>query len=423
MSFFTSLSGLRGAQTELATVSNNVANVGTTGFKRSRVNFGDIMPPSQSSPGLGTQVQSISQQFTQGGFELSNRSLDLAISGNGFFMSRSESNGGQLLFSRNGALAMNAQRFLVDSSGGYMQVLPVDSTGATSATGVGAATSLQLPTTSGEPRATAQLSLVANLPRTVDRPALRSAYSPSYPYQFSPTDPNSYNFSQQTRVFDSTGRAIPATIYFVNETSTTAGDPADSWTARVYIGGQSATSTPINLAFGSDGMLTSPTGAVALDQLMPPGASSPLDISLTFSAGTQVNGGAFTVSGITQDGISPAALSDFSIGSDGLITANFADGTTQFLGRLALAEFTNPDGLKRQGDARWTATNDSGVPLLGTAGEAGLGDIRTGMLEQANVDLTEELVALISAQRNFQANAKALDTANQMTQSVINLRS
>jgi flagellar hook protein FlgE len=170
-------------------------------------------------------------------------------------------------------------------------------------------------------------------------------------------------------------------------------------------------------------MLTSPTGAVALDQLMPPGASSPLDISLTFSAGTQVNGGAFTVSGITQDGISPAALSDFSIGSDGLITANFADGTTQFLGRLALAEFTNPDGLKRQGDARWTATNDSGVPLLGTAGEAGLGDIRTGMLEQANVDLTEELVALISAQRNFQANAKALDTANQMTQSVINLRS
>lgn len=422
MSFYISLSGLRGAQTDLATVSNNVANVSTNGFKRSRVEFGDIMPPASNSPGLGTRVKSIAQQFTQGGFELSNRNLDFAISGNGFFVSRSASTGGQLLFSRNGALSVNAQRFLVDSNGGFMQVMPVDTNGTTASTDVTAATNLQLPATSGDPRQTSQLSLVANLPRTVDRPAQRSAYAGANPYQFNRNDPNSYNFSQQTQVYDNTGKAIPATIYFVNESSTTAGDPTDNWTARVYLGDQPATATPINLTFAADGTLTTPTGGIPLDQVIPPGASSPLNISLSFDPATQINGGAFSVSSMTQDGFSPAAFSDFSIAPDGLITATFADGTTRHLGRLAMANFANPDGLQQQGDARWTVTGESGVPMLGTPGESGYGEFRSGMLEQANVDLTEELVSLISAQRNFQANAKALDTANQMTQSIINLR-
>ena len=424
MSFYTSLSGLRGAQTDLATVSNNVANVSAIGFKRSRVEFGDIMPPSTNAPGIGTRVKGIAQQFTQGGFELSSRSLDLAISGNGFFMSRSAaaSGSGQLLFSRNGALSVDSQRYLVDSNNGYMQVLPVDANGAVSATGMTAATSLQLPVTSGDPRQTTSMSLSAHLPRTVDRPALRSAYSATRPYAFSPNDPNSYNYTQQTTVYDNAGKAIPATIYFVNETSTAGGDATDSWSARVYLGDQSATATPINLTFGTDGALTSPTAPITLDQVVPPGASAPLSISLSLAAGSQLNGGVFSVSDITQDGFSPAKFSDFSIAPDGLITATFADGTSQFLGRLALANFTNPEGLRQQGDARWTLTSSSGAPFFGTPGEDGFGEIQSGMLERANVDLTEELVSLISAQRNFQANAKALDTANQMTQSIINLR-
>lgn len=430
MSFYTSLSGLRGAQTDLSTISNNIANVGAIGFKRSRTFFGDIMPASATTAGQGTRLKSIEQQFTQGGFETSARDLDLAISGTGFFVTRDALNGGTTYFSRNGNLSVDGQRYLVDGNGGYVQVLPVDADGNVTASGLAASQNIQLPLTSGTPRATSLMSLTANLPITADKPEDRAVYSTSNPYGFDRLDPNSYNYSQQQTVYDSEGNAQSATLYFVRTGSIAAGDATDTWDVHMFVGDEEASATtgsptpvPATLSFDSTGALTSPTGPVAFSSVFPSGASAPLAVTLDFGTATRQAAGAFNVSSIDQDGLASAKLSDVSIGEDGLVTASFTDGTTQALGKLLIANFSNPAGLRQRGDGRWTVTGNSGDAIVGEAGSDAFGRIQSGALERANVDITEELVALIAAQRNFQANAKAIETANSMDQSIINLRS
>lgn len=419
MSFYTSLSGLRGAQTDLSTISNNIANVGSVGFKRSRAEFGDIMPASNTSAGQGTRLKGIAQQFSQGGFESSARELDLAISGSGFFVTRDGLTGGTTYFTRAGSMAIDSQRYLTDSNGSYVQVLPVDPDGNVTATELGAAQNLQLPLTSGTPRATSLMNLSVSLPSNAAKPTAA----------FDRLDPATYNYSQQTTVYDSAGNAHSATLYFVRTGSTAAGDAADTWDARMFVGDQeasadpaSATPTPLELQFDASGALTSPTGPHAFGPVSPSGASAPLAISLNFGSATQQASGTFSVGALDQDGVASAKLSDVAIGEDGLVTATFSDGSTQALGKLLIANFSNPSGLRQQGDGRWTVTGDSGQALVGEAGKEGFGRIQSGALERANVDITEELVALISAQRNFQANAKAIETSNAMTQSIMNMR-
>jgi flagellar hook protein FlgE len=422
MSFYTSLSGLRGAQTDLATTANNIANVGSVGFKRSRAQFGDIKPASSTTAGQGVRLKGIEQQHTQGGFETSARELDLAISGSGFFVTRDDLTGGSTYFTRNGSVAVDAQRYLVDSNGAYVQVLPVDDEGNVTATTLAAARALQLPERSGTPRATSLVNLAVTLPSSADKPADRGMYSATTPWAFDRLDPNSYNYSQQTTVYDSEGSPVPATLYFVRTGSTADGDPADTWEVHTFLGNEDATGTPVTLTFDATGAITSPTGPQALASVQPSGASAPLSISLDFGTATQQTTGAFDIASLAQDGVGAAKLNDLSVSETGLVTATFADGTTQALGAIVLANFANPTGLRQQGDARWTVTGDSGPAIVGTAGGEGFGRIQSGTLERANVDITEELVALISAQRNFQANAKAIETANAMTQSIMNLR-
>ena len=430
MSFYTSLSGLRGAQTELGTISNNIANVGSIGFKRSRTHFGDIMPASTTTPGQGTRLKSIEQQFTQGGFETSARDLDLAISGTGFFVTRDALTGGTTYFSRNGSLSVDSQRYMVDSNGGFIQVLPVDAEGNVTASGIAASRNLQLPLTSGTPRATSLINMTANLPITADKPEDRAVYSTANPYGFDRLDPNSYNFSQQQTVYDSEGNAQSATFYFVRTGSVAGGDAADTWDVHMFIGNEEASATtgatpadPAHLTFDNTGTMTAPAGPVAFSSVFPSGAASPLAVTLDFGTATKQAAGAFNIAAIDQDGLASAKLSDVSIGEDGLVTASFTDGTTQALGKLLIANFANPSGLRQRGDGRWTITGNSGDAIVGEAGSDAFGRIQSGALERANVDITEELVALIAAQRNFQANAKAIETANSMDQSIINLRS
>lgn len=430
MSFYTSLSGLRGAQTDLSTISNNIANVGSIGFKKSRAQFGDIMPASATTAGQGTRLRGIEQQFTQGGFETSARDLDLAIGGSGFFVTRDALAGGTTYFSRNGSLSVDGQRYLVDSNGGYVQVLPVDTEGNTTANGLDAARNIQLPLTSGTPRATTLVDLAVSLPTTADKPALRAVYNPTQPYVFDRLDPNSYNYSQQQTVYDSEGNAQSATLYFVRTGSIAAGDATDTWDVHMFVGNEeassatgSATPTPLELRFDATGALTSPTSSTSFSSVFPSGASAPLAITLDFDAATRQAAGAFTVGAIDQDGIASAKVSDISIGEDGLVSATFTDGSVQALGKLLIANFSNPAGLRERGDGRWSVTGNSGPAIVGEAGTDAFGRIQSGALERANVDITEELVSLISAQRNFQANAKAIETANQMDQSIINLRS
>ena len=278
MSFYTSLSGLRGAQTDLSTISNNIANVGSIGFKRSRAQFGDIMPASTTTAGQGTRLRGIEQQFTQGGFETSARDLDLAIGGSGFFVTRDALTGGTTYFSRNGSLSVDGQRYLVDSNGGFVQVLPVDAEGNITANGLEAARNIQLPLTSGTPRATSLIDLAVSLPTTADKPALRAVYNPAQPYVFDRLDPNSYNYSQQQTVYDSEGNAQSATLYFVRTGSLAAGDATDTWDVHMFVGNEeassvtgSATPTPLELRFDAAGALTSPTELDQLQQRLPVG--------------------------------------------------------------------------------------------------------------------------------------------------------
>ena len=432
MSFFTSLSGLKGAQSDLGVISNNVANVGSIGFKKSRAEFGDLISasPLQSGnvAGQGTRLKSISQQFTQGGFQTSDRALDLAISGQGFFVTKT---GAQLSFTRNGAFSIDEGRNLVDSNGAFVQVLPVDTAGAVTATGISSAQNLQVPLTAGQPKATTSLDLSATFPSDADLPANRAAYSANIPYKFDRYDNDSFNYSSATTVYDSAGNPQQATIYYTRTTTPTANDSTSKWTARLFIGDQQASAdgsavtnppAPLTLTFAADGTLTSPSGSTTFSSVLPSGASEPLGLKLTYGVATRQAASTFTPGAFHQDGKASGQLNNVSVATDGLVTATFSDGTTSKLGKIMIANFANPNGLRQLGDSRWGSTGLSGEAIVSEAGSGSAGLIQSGALEQANVDITEELVALISAQRNFSANAKAIETGNNMTDTIVNLR-
>lgn len=434
MSFYTSLSGLKASQTELSVISNNVANVGTTGFKKSAAEFGDIISsaPLQTAtvPGQGTRLQGIAQQFTQGGFENSDRSLDLAISGQGFFVTRSSSSNSQVSFTRNGGFSVDAQRYVVDSSGAYLQALPTDSEGVLTASGLNSTRNLQLPLTSGTSSATGTVDLSLIFPTDADLPADRSVYTAQNAYAFDRFDPNSYNQSTTTTVYDASGTAFPMTTYYVRSTLPQPGNLGSTWEARTFIGDKEVSSdplvptpaTPISITFDEFGTMTAPTTAFTMANVRPTGATGPIGIALTYQNSTRQAAAPFTLTAFSQDGYAAGQLDNISVGADGLVTATFSNGDSQSLGKIVLASFTNPEGLRQLGDSKWGSTGISGEAIIGEANNNGLGLIQSGALEQANVDITEELVALIQAQRNFSANAKAIEAANQMTDTIVNLR-
>jgi flagellar hook protein FlgE len=223
-----------------------------------------------------------------------------------------------------------------------------------------------------------------------------------------------------TTLYDAGGNAVSASLFFVRQPDV---DGRPQWQMSVVADGQNATATPVTLDFGADGNLTSPLGAIQLDAITPSSGAAAFAPQLQIGSATSLATGSFTVRNLTHDGVAIARFADMAIGLDGTVSASFSDGSSRVLGRLLVADFTNPAGLKQLGDSRWQASADSGDPLAGIAGISGFGDVRSGLLERSNVELTEELVALIAAQRNFQANAKAIDAANQLSQTIINLRS
>jgi len=275
MSFYTSLSGLKAAQTDMSVTSNNIANAGSIGFKRSKAQFGDIFAasPNQSAKtvaGQGTRLNGITQQFTQGSYESSEKTFDMAIIGDGMFVVKGDAPRNQVTYTRNGSFTPLEDGRVIDSTGATLQLLPVD----------------------------------------------------------------------------------------------------------------------------ADGNVTSRDLASTQDFVVPQHAAGNPD----------------------------AALVNVSIGLDGLASATFADGSTQVLGKIAMATFPAMEGLRPVGDAHWQSTGNSGPPTIDAATNGPMGTIRSGALERSNVDITEELVMLIAAQRNFQANAKAIEGASALTQTIIGLR-
>jgi len=438
MSFYTALSGLKASQTELAVIANNVANVGTTGFKKSSAEFGDIVSSaplqSQTVAGQGTRLRGIAQQFTQGGFENSDRSLDLAISGQGFFVTRSSNSNSSVAYTRNGSFRVDSERYVVDSGGAYLQVLPTDATGTVTATGLNSTRSLQLPLTSGTSSATQSVDLAVTFPSDADVPANRSVYNTTNAYVFDRFDANSYNQSTTTTVYDASGTAFPMTTYYIRENLPSGSTTTTTWTAHTFIGDKEVSSdaaattqpAPVTLTFDSNGTLTQVNGATPAtlntDPVSPSGASGPIGFALTYGGSSRMASSPFTLTSFTQDGYAAGQLDNVSVGADGLVSATFSNGDTQALGKIVLATFSNPEGLRQLGDSKWGSTGLSGEPIISEANANGTGLLQSGALEQANVDITEELVALIQAQRNFSANAKAIEAANTMTQTIVNLR-
>lgn len=423
MSFYTSLSGLQAAQTELSTISNNLANVATNGFKRSRTEFADVIASSlDRSPtqmiGSGTVVKATRQQFGQGNLVQSQSSLDMAISGDGFFAVKPDPNSAKVSFTRNGGFLVDADRYVVDGQGSHLQVFPVDGSGTVVGTSLDATASLRLPEVSGTPQATTAVAMKANLYTNADLPANGT---------FDRFDPNSYNYATNTTIFDSSGNPVTMTNYFVRtQLPTTGNSNTSQWQVRSFVGDvalQASGSPAITLSFDSANALTSPTGAVSFDPFQPPAATAQQQtFTLNFGSGTAQSAAPFSITNRTADGKAVGQIEGVTVAEDGTVKASFSNGDTQTLGKVALAKFANPSGLRQLGSSYWATTGLSGEAQLGEAAGNGFGNLMTSTIERSNVDITTELVGLISAQRNFQANAKALDTASQISQTIVNIR-
>ncbi len=427
MALYTSLTGITTAQTDLSVVSNNIANANSVGFKRARAEFSDIVATSPlQNPGTvygaGATLRAISQQFTQGSIQSSLNALDLALTGQGFFTVRADDGTGDILFTRNGSFSTDAQGMIIDAKGRHLQAYPVNQNGVITATGAGALQSLRVPERAGPAIATTAIDITATLSADADVIPASARFTATTPYAFNRLDPTTYNSSASTTAYDAEGNALPATIYYVRTAAATATSPTESWDAYVSIGNEMATSTPIALSFDSSGAMIAPAGAVALDPVTPPSGAAPITATLRPGLATSVAPQPFTLLALTQNGMTPGRLDSVSVDVEGLVSASYSNGDTLALGRLAVAGFANPQGLKQVGDAHYALTGISGAAQFSAAGADGLGNILSGALERSNVDLTEELVNMMTAQRNFQANARAIETDNTMAQAILNIR-
>jgi flagellar hook protein FlgE len=405
MTFRVAISGLNAAQSELSATANNIANSSTTGFKSSRVQFSELYSaPTQGqgsvSLGSGVKVAGVSQQFNQGAVNFTDNGLDLAISGSGFFVLSSD---GGRVYSRAGAFKVDRDGFVVNNGGQRLQVFPPTSGGGFN---TGATSDLRLQSGESPPSATSRIGVNFNLPGNAAAP-------PSSP--FNPADPETYSYSTAMTVYDSLGAAHTATVYF------SKANTANSWEQRLYVDGN-AVGTAQTLEYSNTGALVAPAdGEVTFPAYTTQTGAAPLALTFDFSSSTQY-GTAFSVSAIEQDGYTTGRLIGVETEVDGVVQARFTNGRSIALGKVALAQFASLDGLQQLSDTAWGETFASGPALMGEAGRAGSGAIQSGALEGSNVEVTEQLVNMITAQRNFQANAKMISTADAISQTIINIR-
>ena len=458
MSFNTALSGLQAASIDLSVTSNNIANVSTTGFKYSRTEFGDIyaVSPFGNSPtavGNGVQIDNVSQQFAQGNFEFTDASLDLAVSGQGFFVISQNELGTDRSYSRAGEFRVNQDGFIVNNDGKFLQAFPVDSvTGVVTSTSLNTTSSLNLPPSTGAPEATTEIEIGLNL---------NASSTGLDPVNFDPSAGNTFSNSTSSTVHDSLGESHVLTYYFVKDlvgSATNPDDPLDplvngdpnQWQLFTYLDGEPVnmtaggnaidhpdpsadplsaifpdiTQTAAQFNFNPDGSLAStlPDPVTNTSITLSNGASV-LDLTHDFANNSTTQFAAnFSVNTLNPTGFSTGRLTGIDISEDGLVRATYTNGIATPMGKIALADFPNSQGLTNVGSSSWDETIDSGAVIAGEAGSGRFGLIQSGALETSNVDLTQQLVNLITAQRNFQANARSIETANTLTQTIIQIR-
>tara|TARA_R110000868_G_scaffold122160_2_gene323791 strand:- start:10217 stop:11407 length:1191 start_codon:yes stop_codon:yes gene_type:complete len=390
MSFNIALTGLSAVTEQLNTISNNIANVGTTGFKSSRTEFGSVYADSQA---MGVEVLGLTQSITQGGSLVSTgRSLDLAISGGGFFVTRNAT--GDLSYTRAGVFGADKDNIIVNAAGQRLQGYPVDAAGNLQVGNVG---DLQLQSANLPAKASDTLSFVMNLDSNEAVPAVAV---------FDPADANSFNSTYTTKVFDSQGREHTLTQYFVKTAD-------NNWDAHYYSDGV-AVGAAQGLTFGTNGALAMPIGPVTLNYGLGAGVD-PMSIALDYSGSSQY-GSDFVVTTNRASGYSAGEQTGLAVEKDGMVYANYSNGQRMLQGQVALASFVNAGGLKNENGTAWSETSESGAALIGAPGVGALGVLSAGALENSNVDLTQQLVGLMEGQRNYQANTKVLSTNKELTQ-------
>lgn len=419
MSFKTALSGLNAAQTDLDVISNNIANSETTGFKGSRTEFADVYANTfsgvaGSAPGAGVTVSRISQDFSQGNLEFTTRNLDLALEGQGFFVLNDAA--GAMEYSRAGAYFLDRDGFVVNAHGSRLQGYPPTGNGNFS---TGLLNDIQVNPTTGAPQATTLVDMGLNLDASELPPVL-----PFDPLTMPAPDPDSYNRSAATVVYDSLGVSHNLTHFFVK-------DPLvlNQWQVYSYVenpvtgAGQELTPSGQTINFLPDGTLSTamPLAYAATGYIGADTGANELTLNMDFTDSTQY-GSAFTLNNVSQDGFTTGRLSSIDVDDEGTVSARFTNGQFLVLARVALANFASPDNLAQLGDTAWGDSFAAGDVILGEAMTGQFGAIHSGALEGSNVDIAEELVNLIVAQRNYQANAQSISTEDQITQTIINLR-
>jgi flagellar hook protein FlgE len=449
MSFNIGLTGLNAASADLKVTGNNIANSGTVGFKESRAEFSNLFVQSygsisKTSVGSGAKVAATPQQFTQGSLDYTENVMDMAISGQGFFILDDE---GNKAYSRAGAFQVDQDGYVVNSQGMKLQTYPLkdnnfyainDSTFTEEPArivpefNVGQLVNLQLPLENIEPTSTGKTVSNINL-RSDAEPIL--AIDGVTPISFDQNDPDTYNYSTSVTVYDTLGSPRTMTYYFKKEPN-----PLE-WSVYADLEGRiddTAPLTPITtLVFDANGALTTPTELLEIPfdlALYEPSNGAQIGtvqstnptvvnniISVDFKNMTQF-GTQYTVNELSQDGNAVGRLSGLEVDANGIVFSRYTNGQSKALGQVALANFNNPQGLQVMGNNTWIETAESGEHAYDAPGNGELGSIQSGALEASNVDVAEELVNLITAQRNYQANAKTVSTADQMVQTILNLQ-
>lgn len=425
MAFDTAVSGILAASADLGIIGNNIANSSTAGFKSSKAEFTDLYAASLlgtpgTAIGQGVALNSVTQDFSQGNIEFTNNSLDMAINGSGFF---TLSDGGVATYSRAGAFQLDRDGFIVNASGLQLQGYPTDDEGNL----VGELGPLQLSTALVEPKGTGEASITANLDSR-DLPA--EAWNPDGAggalngFAVPPVLPKSdqFNASTSLTVYDGLGNPHVLSIYFAK------GAGENTWEARTAIDGVEiggATAIPFE-ANGQLGEANKPL-LLNISDWQPLNANGVANgaaaqaFSVDLSSFTQF-GASFAVSTVQQDGYTTGQLRGLEIDDTGVLFTRYTNGQSRQQGQIAIASFTNPNGLQPVGDTAFVETFSAGSPTITTPGLSGTGLLQSGALEGSNVELTSQLVRMIVAQRNFQANAQMIQTEDAVTQTVINLR-
>ncbi len=421
MGFDTAVSGINSATADLGVIGNNIANSSTTGFKTSRAEFSDVYATSLlgaggNTIGKGVSLSGVTQEFSQGNVSFTNNALDLAINGNGFFQI---SDNGASLYTRAGNFQVDRDGFMVTNQGQRLQAFQISSEGRIN----GRAGDLQVDTTLVDPSATSVADITANLDSR-EAPPLLPFGGPFDAFASPPTfpDQDAYNSTTSVTVYDGLGNSHVMSMYFVKTAN------ANEWDIHTLIDGVT-TAGPDTVTFQSNGKFDPATlpievnvaGWTPLNNAGQPTGAAAQDITVSLSKLTQF-GSDFSVSSVEQNGFTTGQLQGLDIDDTGVVFARFTNGQSRALGQIALANFSNPNGLQPLGDTSWSETFSSGQATLGTPGSSGLGVLQSGALEGSNVDITEQLVNMIIAQRNFQANAQVIQTEDAVTQTVINLR-